>query len=353
MNLPPADARRILITGATGFIGASLVRRMLERGHEVHVIVRPCKHPLSHPQSANSGLPPSASAGSASQLPLSRAGMWRIIEVINEVQLHRADLLDAEATRQIVAAVRPQVVLHFAAHAALPREADEMEIVVHTVQPLVNLASACADCDLFINAGSSSEYGYQTEPMTEISLPNPTRVHDIAKLAQTLYGSYAARFKGVPLVTLRLFSVYGPWEHGRRLIPRLILSALRGRSLSLSSPDVRRDFIFVDDVVGAVEHCMQRSLPDDPTIFNLGTGVEHTLSEAVDMVEEIHGGSLPLTWGTAERQRWDSPRWVADTTRQTTALGFTAQTNLRNGLLATYRWFAENAHRYEEYEQHR
>ena len=231
--------------------------------------------------------------------------MWRIVEVIDAVQLHRADLVDAVATREVVEAVRPQVVLHFAAHAALPQETDEMEIVLHTLQPLVNLVSACTGCELFINAGSSSEYGYQTEPMTETSLPNPTRVHDIAKLAQTLYGSYAARFKGVPLVTLRLFSVYGPWEHGRRLIPRLILSALTGRPMSLSSLDVSRDFIFVDDVVDAVEHCMQRPVTGDETIFNLGTGVEHTIRQAADFVAEIHGRPLPLTWGAVERRRWE------------------------------------------------
>jgi nucleoside-diphosphate-sugar epimerase len=323
-SLPPsADARRILISGATGFVGANLVRRMLERGHEVHVIVRP------------------------------DSAAWRLGEVIDEVQLHCFDLLDAEATRQGVTAARPQVVLHFAAHAALPQETDEMEIILHTVQPLANLASACTGCELFINAGSSSEYGFQTEPMTETSLPNPTRAHDIAKLTQTLYGTYAARFKGIPLATLRLFSVYGPWEHGRRLIPRLMLSALMGRPMNLSSPDVCRDFIFVDDVVRAVEQCMERPVTGDGAIFNLGTGIEHTIREAASLVEEIHGAPLPLTWGTVERNRWDSPRWVADTTRQTRDLGFTAETSFREGLRATYRWFAENAQRYEEYAQRR
>jgi dolichol-phosphate mannosyltransferase len=240
-------------------------------------------------------------------------------------------------------------VLHFAAHAALPHETDEADVLLHTVQPLVNLVSACAGCELFINAGSSSEYGYQSQPMSETSLPNPTRMHDIAKLTQTLYGTYVARVKGVPLVTLRLFSVYGAWEPGRRLIPRLILSALKGRSVNLSSPKVSRDFIFVDDVVLAVEHCMRRPVRDGQTVFNLGTGVEHTIHEAASIVAEIHGSPLQVNWGSVERQRWDSPRWVADTTRQTSDLGFTAETDLRDGLRATYRWFAENAHRYDEY----
>ena len=153
--------------------------------------------------------------------------------------------------------------------------------------------------------GSSSEYGYQTEPMSEASLPDPTRVHDIAKLAQSLYGTYAARFKGLPLVTLRLFSVYGPWEHGRRLLPRLMLSALQGRPVSLSSPHVGRDFIFVDDVVRAVEHCVQRPALRDGSIVNLGTGVEHTIRDAVNLLEEIHGGPLAVTWGAVERKRWE------------------------------------------------
>jgi nucleoside-diphosphate-sugar epimerase len=337
-NLPSADPRRILITGATGFVGANLARRMVALGHEVHVVVRPSDGDLSQRKLETSRQP---------------AAMWRIADVANAVQVHRADLLDAEATRQVVAAARPQVVLHFAAHAALPQEADEMAIFLHTVQPLVYLASACQGCMLFINAGSSSEYGYQTEPMSETSLPDPTRVHDIAKLTQTLYGTYAARFKDVPLVTLRLFSVYGPWEQGRRLIPRLMLAALRGRPMYMSSPDVSRDFVFVDDVVRVVEHCMQRPGLGNGSIFNLGTGVEHTIRDAVDLVQDIHGAPLPVTWGAVERQRWDSPRWVADTTRQTTELGFTATTEFREGLRATYRWFANNAHRYDEYEQQR
>lgn len=324
--MPSSRPRRILISGGTGFIGASLVRRMVQRGDEVHVIVR-------------------ASADESS------SSLWRIAEVMGEVRVHVANLLDAEATRKVVAAARPEIVLHFAAHAALPQEIDEMEIFLNTVQPLVNLASASVGCELFINAGSSSEYGYQTEPMSEASLPDPTRVHDIAKLAQTLYGTYAARFKGVPLVTLRLFSVYGPWEHGRRLIPRLMLSALAGRPMKLSSPEVRRDFIFVDDVTRAVEHCMDQRAPFGGETFNLGTGIEHSIRETVELMQEIHGRPLPLAWGAIERQRWDSARWVADTTRQTTELGFRADTDFRDGLEATYRWFAENAHLYGEYGQ--
>jgi nucleoside-diphosphate-sugar epimerase len=335
-NLPSASPRRILISGATGFVGANLVRAMVARGHDVHVIVRPVED--SQSQRGPEGCGP-------------RAAMWRIADLENELQVHRVDLLDAAATRAVADAVRPQIVLHFAAHAALPQETDEMAIMLHTVRPLVHLAAACAGCELFINAGSSSEYGYQTAPMAETSLPNPTRVHDIAKLAQTLHGTYAARFKEVSLVTLRLFSVYGPWEQERRLIPRLILSALRGRPVSLSSPDVGRDFLFVDDVVRAVEHCMQRSGLGDGAIYNLGTGVQHTIREAADLVAEIHGAPLPVTWGAIARQRWDSPCWVADTTRQTTELGFTATTNFREGVRATYRWFAENAHRHDEYER--
>ena len=140
--------------------------------------------------------------------------------------------------------------------------------------------------------------------MAETSLPHPTRVHNIAKLAQTLYGSYAARFKGVPLVTLRLFSVYGPWEQGRRLIPRLMLAALKGRPMSLSSPDVSRDFIFVDDVVRAVEHCMQRPVAGDGAVFNLEPALSTQYREAAKLVEDIHGGPLPLAWGAVGRQPW-------------------------------------------------
>lgn len=312
--------KRLFITGANGFVGANLVRHYCD-SYETHAVIHDPKK------------------------------IWRLEEVADRIKIHTVDLAVPATVQSLIEKIRPEIILHFASHPALANEEDELAIFANTVYPLVNLANAVAktdSCELIVNAGSSSEYGYQKEPMREDMAPNPTSIHGIAKLAQTLAATHAARSKGLPIVTLRLFSVYGPFEHGRRLIPRLILAALAGREIALSDPETSRDFIHLEDVLRAVDKCLDGKFRSGE-IFNLGTGTQHTIAKAVEFIREIHGKPLPVKWGAKPANLWDSPTWVADPTLMATEFRFVPTVTFKEGLRNTYEWFRDNYQKYQEY----
>ncbi len=314
-------AERILVTGANGFIGANVVRHFVREDHEVHAFVRTPEN------------------------------IWRLKGVAG-ARVHAVDLVDGAAVRTVVARVQPTVVMHLAAHAALPDERDEAAVFTHTILPLVHLVAAVRglpNLRAVINAGSSSEYGFQEVPMREDLLPNPTSAHGVAKHAQTLYGQYAARFFGLPLVTLRFFGVYGPFEQPRRLIPRLMRAALVGTPINLSNPETKRDFIAVPDVIAAIEACLRDPTRHAGAVYNVGTGVQHSLAEVTTIVERICGKALPLRWGAKPPNKWDTPLWVADTTLAAERLGWRSKITFETGLEATYHWFAEHLRDYPAY----
>jgi len=311
----------ILLTGATGFLGANIARYFLAEKFSVHTLVRTV------------------------------SPRWRLRD-IRGLQFCEAELTDAKAVRAALREIRPMVILHFAAHPALADERDDAAIFFNTVLPLIHLAHAAAEVgtvEAFINAGSSSEYGFQNVPMREDMLPNPTSVHGVAKYAQTLYGQYAARQFNLPLVTLRLFSIYGPFEQPRRLVPRLMRAALKNIPIQLSNPQTSRDFTYVDDVIAAVTKCLENPRAHAGAVYNIGTGRQTTLGELVKQVENIHGKPIPVLWGQKPPNKWDAPTWVADPTLAKNLLNFCAAVPLPTGLKLTYQWFTQHINDYPEY----
>src|SRR5271157_2478539 len=215
----------ILVTGAAGFVGAAAVHDLLARGAGVHAVIRP---------------------GSRS---------WRLAKVAGRVRVHPADLTNAAAVRQVVAAVRPSVVLHFAAHGAYESQAAASRILTTNILGTLHVLEAAVEngVGLFVNIGSSSEYGFKAEPMRETDRLDPNSVYAIGKAAQThLCGLFARRYPHTTVVTLRLFSVYGPWEEPSRLIPTVIRRAKAGLPLEMVAPEIARDFVYVGDALRAI-----------------------------------------------------------------------------------------------------
>src|SRR5579859_6729488 len=124
-------AKRAILTGGTGFVGANLARRLLHDGCEVHLLVRP-------------GFAP-----------------WRIMAIRDAVQLHEINLGDKEALARLVAQMQPDWVFHVAAHGAYSSQVDLDQMIQTNIIATANLLDACTAVgfEAFINTGSSSEYG--------------------------------------------------------------------------------------------------------------------------------------------------------------------------------------------------
>lgn len=304
---------RVAITGGTGFVGANLARRALADGHEVHLLLREGHDP------------------------------WRIAPLRDDVRSHIVELGDAQAVAKVLDAVRPEWVFHLAAYGAYPSQTDPVQAVGTNMLGTIRLLEASRGLGVaaFVSAGSSSEYGAKDHAPSEDERPDPNSLYAVTKAAAAAYAAWVSRRDGARAVTLRLYSAYGPWEEPTRLIPQLVLAGLEGRLPALVDPRVARDFVHVDDICDAFVRAA--TAPDLPpgAIYNIGTGTQTSIGDAVALARELMGLAVEPVWGSMPDRAWDTSVWVADPRRAARDLGWTARTSFRDGLARTIDWFRD------------
>jgi dolichol-phosphate mannosyltransferase len=308
---------RAVVTGGSGFIGANLVRRFLSMGWQVDMLLRP------------------------------GFTTWRIPAQQTLLSTNVVDLTQAAPVEALLHQLRPRYVFHLAVHGAYSWQTDATEIAdtnVLTTRTLA-FASVKAGVEAFVHTGSSLEYGRKSHAPAEDEPIDPEGVYATSKAAATAFCRDLARQSGMRMPTLRLYSVYGPWEEPRRLVPSLLLHAMAGRWPPLANPKTARDFVWVEDVIDALILAARRPLADRGAIFNIGTGRQTTLSEIVEVVGDLTGLAAKPNWQTMPDRDWDTEVWRADTTHAATELGWTAQTTLRIGLIRTLQQFRKDKDR--------
>ncbi len=307
-------ARRTLVTGAGGFVGANLVRRLLADGHEVHALLRPGSSP------------------------------WRLPTVTAGVVGHQVDLCDGEAVRRIVASVRPEWVFHLAARGAYSWQTDVSEILTVNAIASALLFDACVEAgvEAIVHAGSSSEYGFKDHAPDEREWIEPNSPYAVGKAAATLYGRQLARRTEARITTLRLYSAYGPWEEPNRLMPTLVLRGLRGELPPLVDPAVARDFVYVDDVCDAFVRAARSETLAPGAVLNVGSGRQTSIGEIVEIARRQLGIAAEPRWSSMPDRVWDTSVWVADVGRIERELGWRAQTSVETGLERMIAWVRES-----------
>ncbi len=305
---------RALVTGAAGFIGAALARRLLTEGHAVTLLVGP------------------------------QSDRWRLADLRGEAAIAAVDLRDADAVAHAVRAARPELVFHLAAHGAYSWQRSLPRIVETNLTGLANLVEAAIaqGARAIVNAGSSSEYGLKDHAPPEQELPEPNSAYAVTKAAATLYCGWIAREHGQAITTLRLYSAYGPWEEPRRLIPTLVAHALERTLPPLVDPSTARDFVYLEDVLDAFQLAAERARPGVGAVYNVGSGAQTTLGELAETAREVFAIEQQPVWGSYAARDWDTGVWVADPRRAQAELGWTARTSLAAGLRATASWIADS-----------
>lgn len=305
---------RVLVTGATGFVGACLTRRLAETMSpiEVHIFTR------------------------------GKSDNWRIADLTGRVRRHEVDLRDAGQVEKAVRRIKPNVIYHLAAYGGFAHQRDTPAILESNIMGTVNLLRACEKIsfDCFVNTGSSSEYGIKPCPMSESHLLEPLGDYGVAKAAATLFCRSRAVEKSLPVITLRLFSPYGPWDDPKRLIPHVVSSLLRGKPPQLSRPESVRDFIYIDDALEVYLKAAKAKLPPG-TILNVGTGVQHSVAEVAGIIRELTGSGVMPVWG-GEPARPEPGQWLADISKARSGLDWLPAHSLRYGLAKTVGWFKKN-----------
>ncbi|HVR83823.1 MAG TPA: NAD-dependent epimerase/dehydratase family protein [Planctomycetota bacterium] len=300
---------RYLVTGAGGFIGASLVRRLLESEGEVAVLVR------------------------------EDTDLWRLADVLPRLRVIRGDVAEPGIAARAVSEARPEAVYHLAAHGGSESQKDIPRILRTNLMGTSAMLDACTPSPvrLFVHAGSSSEYGYKQEPMRETDLLEPNSVYAVGKAAATHLCRLTATRSSFAIVTLRLFSVYGPWESPTRLVPTILRRCLRGEPLEMVSRGTARDFVYVGDIIQALV-ATDRLVRASGEVVNLGTGTQTTMEEFVAAALEVTGSRSEVRWGAMPARVWDTAHWVASCEKAARILGWRASTGLREGLRRALEW---------------
>jgi UDP-glucose 4-epimerase len=306
--------RKVLITGASGFVGNNVARRLLGQGHEVHCILR---------------------RGTV---------RWRLDDILGDLKVHEVDLRDASSLQSAVDAVRPEWVFHLAAYGAYSSQTEVGRILETNFVGTVNLLHAClrTGFEVFVNTGSSSEYGFKGHAPRETDFPEPNSDYAVAKASATLFCGYIARSRRVRVPTLRLYSAYGPYEEPTRLIPTLVLQGLRKRLPPLVHPDIARDFVYIDDVVEAFLLAATVGEQEPAAIYNVGTGIQTTIEEVVDISRRLLNITEEPTWASMEDRIWDTGTWVADAGLIREKLGWRPSCSFEEGFGRTITWIKDN-----------
>jgi NAD dependent epimerase/dehydratase len=316
---------RALVTGAGGFVGAHLVAALVRQGSQVRA--------FTHYNSRND-----------------RGALdWHDASLISETEVVAGDLRDAESVTR--AMVGMDVVFHLGALIAIPYSYVNPRGFFETnVLGTLNVAQATLDhgVERVVHTSTSETYGTARQtPMTESHPLEPQSPYAASKVgADKLMESYRCAYE-LPVVVLRPFNTYGPFQSARAVIPTIISQALDGGELMLGSLEPRRDLLYVDDTVAAF--LAAATSPDAPgRTIHIGTGVDFAIGEIVEIVGELMGRELVVRRAD-ERVRpaaSEVQRLLCDASLARELLGWEPATEFRDGLARTIEWIRDNQSRF-------
>ena len=178
--------------------------------------------------------------------------------------------------------------------------------------------------------------------MNENDEAMPVTPYGISKLTQTKFAKFYSENMTLPIVTLRLFSVFGPFEEPGRLIFDIMTSIIKGKTIELSSPFPKRDYVYVNDVIEAIETVTNaKNIVGD--IFNIGSGVMHSVEDVVDNTLKIAKSDNKISWDIKQKRVFDDKTpWVSDMQKTKKILNWQPKYSFADGLALTYKWYLNN-----------
>lgn len=311
--MAPLAGARVLVTGATGFIGSHLTRRLVAEGAEVHALT-----------STVSSVYPT-----------------RLVDVRDRVRLHSGSLTDRSAMDVVAATARPDVVFHLGAYTHVGKSWDRVdECVQANVQGTVNLLQALAPRGYarFVNTGTSEIYGDVDVPFREDGPVNPVSPYSVAKYAAERYCRMFVQGRGWPVVMLRPFNAYGPWQSPDRVIPEIIGRAVRGEPVRMTQGRQTREFNHVDDLVdGFVRAAVADGVVGE--VLNLGCGEEVSMRDLATTLLRLLGDPVVPEFGALPDRPTEIWRMRADPGKAERLLGWRSTVPLEEGLRRTIEWY--------------
>lgn len=300
MRRAGANAMKLLVTGAGGFVGAAVVRAGLDAGHDVIATGRS-----------------------------SAPGRLRGVAAA----YHAVDLSDAAALGALMDAERPDVIVHSAWEgvSGAARGSDVQFANIGRTCTLIDAAIA-AGARKFVGIGSQAEYGRFDRRITEADLPTPTMLYGAAKLAALHLIRQRMEAAGRTFAWLRIFSTYGPNDNPNWLIPGALAEMRAGRAPKLTAGTQKWDYLHVDDVARGI--LAAAVTPAATGVFNLSSGIGTPVRTVIETLRDHAAPGLELKFGEIPFGPTQIMHLEGDNSRLKAATGWTPQIDIRDGLKA-------------------
>jgi UDP-glucose 4-epimerase len=294
--------QKVLITGASGFIGSHLCERLKRIGATVHGISRTLQAP------------------------------------VEGIQWWRGELTDIEVIRRLFKEIRPDTVFHLASHVyGAPNLENVLPAFSANLQSTVNLLTAAAEtgCRRMVLTGSLAEPVYEQGEMF------PSSPYAAAKWASSAYGRMFHALYKFPVVMTRVFMVYGPAQRDlTKLIPYVTMSLLQGKHPKISSGSRMVDWIYVDDVIDGFLSVAAAAGIEGATI-DIGSGNLVAIREIVERLEKIMNAGSVAAFGALQDRPLEPVR-IADVAKTYSSIGWKPAMSLDSGLRTTMEWYMEH-----------
>lgn len=300
----------IVIFGAGGFIGANLFRQIAQYRQDIFAVT------------------------SKPFIP------WRLDDCDHKKILH-CNITKKSDIEQLFEEHQFKTIFTLAAYGAYSKQ-DDIDLIHETNYiGLLNLLELSSKFSIkaFIHAGSSSEYGLNCAAPNEDAPLQPNSHYAVTKAAAAQMIKFYGTIKEMPVLNLRYYSIYGPFEEPDRLIPQLIDKGMKGTYPPLVQPDISRDFVYIDDTVYATLLSANSDFQKTRgKSINIASGAKTTIREIATTIKNVFNLSNEPEWGDFPNRKWDLKDWYGNAALANQLLGWQNETSLKDGLSATYLW---------------
>lgn len=303
----------VLVTGANGFIGSHLTRKLVSLMGKVNVLIEP------------------------------NTPLWRIEDIKDKIQIHYVDITDHKKLKTIAMKINPVKIYHLAACVDVSRS---LELVYKMIdinfKGTMNLLRVLIDCgnkfDCFVNTGTCEEYGDNKTPFLETQRENPVSPYSTSKVCTTYFCQMLYKTQKIPIVTVRPFLTYGPYQTSDMLIPSLIRKCILNEEFPMTKGEQHREFNYVSDIVdGYIKASVTEKAIGQ--IINLGCGREYRIKDVVNLIINLTKTKMTPKIGKLPYRAGEAMHFYCSNKKAENLLGWQSKVSFQEGIYRTIEWY--------------